>query len=55
MVRPKDRSRVSLVADRTNTDEFEGDLEKYEHLEVLAELFFAAKRDHPNVLACAQP
>jgi hypothetical protein len=28
----------------------EDDLEKYEHLEELAEFFFAVKRRHPQVL-----
>ena len=50
-----DRSRVPVAAEAISADEFAGDLEKYEHLEELTELFFAAKRHHPNVLAPAHP
>jgi hypothetical protein len=32
-----------------NRDELKDDLEKYEHLEELAERFFAAKRRRPQV------
>ena len=54
MVLPWDRKRA-VVAANANADEFEGHLEKYEHLEELTELFFAAKRHHPNVPAPAHP
>jgi hypothetical protein len=54
-VLPADRNRVRLAADTTNTAEFEGDLEKYQHLKELAELFFAAKRHHPKMPVPAQP
>jgi hypothetical protein len=50
-----DRSRVPVAAEAINAEEFAGDLEKYEHLKELTELFFAAKRHHPNVPAPAQP
>jgi len=53
-VLPADRNRVPLAAD-TNTDEFEGELEKYQHLKELAELFFAAKHHHPKMPVPAQP
>ena len=49
IVLPASRNHRALPADPTNADEFEGDLEKYEHLEELAELFFAAKRHYPDV------
>lgn len=39
--------RVPVAPEVTNANEFESDLEKYEHLEELTELFFAAKRHHP--------
>jgi hypothetical protein len=54
-VLPADRNRVLLAADPTNTAEFEGDLEKYQHLKELAELFFAAKRHHPKMPVPAHP
>jgi hypothetical protein len=54
-VLPADRNRVLLAADPTNTAEFEGDLEKYQHLKELAELFFAAKRHYPKTPVPAQP
>jgi hypothetical protein len=54
-VLPADRNPVLLAADTTNTAEFEGDLEKYQHLKELAELFFAAKRHHPKMPVPAQP
>jgi hypothetical protein len=38
-----------------NPGELKNDLEKYEHLKELAELFFAAKRRHPQALPPAQP
>jgi hypothetical protein len=50
-----DRTRVPAAADAMNPDEFAGDLEKYEHLKELTELFFAAKRHHPNAPAPTQP
>jgi hypothetical protein len=49
-----DRKRIAVAYDVTNPDEFEDDLEKYEYLEELTELFFAAKRHHPNVAARAR-
>ncbi len=44
---PADRNGGQVAADATRTSEFEANLEKYEHLEELTELFFAAKRHHP--------
>jgi hypothetical protein len=41
--------------DTTNPGELKNDLEKYEHLKELAELFFAAKRRHIQAPAPAQP
>ncbi len=55
MVLPADRNRVPLAGGPTDPDEFQDDLEKYEHLEELAELFFAAKHHHPKVPVPAQP
>jgi hypothetical protein len=54
MVLPADRNHP-LTEDTTNASEFEGDLEKYEHLEALTELFFAAKRHHPDLATPAHP
>jgi hypothetical protein len=54
-VLPADQNRVLPAADTTNTAEFEGDLEKYQHLKKLAELFFAAKRHHPKTPIPTQP
>ncbi len=54
MVLPADRNRGPLAADAMCADEFESYLEKYEHLEELTELFFAAKRHHSNVPTHAQ-
>jgi hypothetical protein len=54
MILPIDRNRIRVAADVTNANEFEGDLEKYEHLEQLTELFFAAKRHYFNPSAPAQ-
>jgi hypothetical protein len=54
-VLPADRNPVVRAADTTNTAEFEGDLEKYQHLKELAELFFAAKRHHPKTPVPTQP
>jgi glycosyltransferase involved in cell wall biosynthesis len=39
---------VSSAGDTANPDELKDDLEKCEHPEELAELFFAAKRRHPQ-------
>jgi hypothetical protein len=39
-------ARVPSAGDSANPDEWKDDLEKYEHLEELPELFFAAKRRH---------
>ena len=47
MALPADRNGGQVAADATRTSEFEANLEKYEHLEELTELFFAAKRHHP--------
>jgi hypothetical protein len=55
MVLPTERNRISVTVDATNASAFEGDLEKYEHLEELTELFFAAKRRHINTPAPAHP
>jgi hypothetical protein len=55
MVLPADRNRVQVAAHAMNADKFEGYLEKYEHLEELTELFFAARRHHLNVPALPQP
>ena len=46
---PASRSRVLLAGDEANPGEVEDDLEKYEHLEALAELFFIAKRHHVDL------
>ena len=46
---PPSRSHVLLAGDEANPGEVEDGLEKYEHLEALAELFFAAKRHHADV------
>lgn len=54
MVLPADRNRVSVAVDTTSTSEFEANLEKYEHLEELTELFFGAKRHHPVHLSSMQ-
>jgi hypothetical protein len=55
MVLSADRNRVPVAAHAMNADKFEGYLEKYEHLEELTELFFAARRHHLNVPAPARP
>jgi hypothetical protein len=54
MVLPADRN-CALAEDATNASEFEGDIEKYEHLEALTELFFAAKRHDPHLPTSARP
>jgi hypothetical protein len=48
---PADRNRVPSAGDTENPDELKDELEKYEHREELAELFFTAKRHHPQVRA----
>jgi len=48
-------SRVASAGDSANPGEFKTDLEKYEHLKELAQLFFAAKRRHPQSPPPAQP
>jgi hypothetical protein len=48
---PASRSDIPSAGNKANMGEVEDDLEKYEHLEDLAELFFAAKRHHLNVVA----
>jgi hypothetical protein len=50
-----DENRVPSTGDMANPGELKNDLEKYEHLKELAELFFAAKRRHPQPPAPAQP
>jgi hypothetical protein len=50
-----DENRVPSAGDTANPGELKNDLEKYEHLKELAELFFAAKRRHPQAPAPAQP
>jgi hypothetical protein len=51
LVSPADRNRIPSASDAPNPDELKDDLEKHEHLEELAELFFAAKRRHPQPVA----
>jgi glycosyltransferase involved in cell wall biosynthesis len=48
-------ARVLSAGDTANPDELKNDLEKYEHLEELAERFFAAKRRHPQAPPPPQP
>jgi hypothetical protein len=48
-------NRVPSAGDIANPGELKNDLEKYEHLKELAELFFAAKRRHPQAPPPAQP
>jgi hypothetical protein len=48
-------NRVPSAGDIANPGELKNDLEKYEHLKELAELFFAAKRRHPQASPPAQP
>jgi hypothetical protein len=55
VILPVDRKRYPATYDMTNVDQFNDGLEKYEHLEELIELFFAAKRRHPNLPAPALP
>lgn len=43
-------ARVPSVGDTANPDELKNDVESYEHLEELAERFFAANRRHPQAL-----
>ncbi len=50
-----DQNRVPSAGDMANPGELKNDLEKYEHLKELAELFFAAKRRHPQAPAPVQP
>jgi hypothetical protein len=42
-----DRNRAPSVGDTANSDELKDHLEKYDHVQELAERFFAAKRRHP--------
>jgi len=56
LVLPADvENRVFSAGDIANPGELKNDLEKYEHLKELAELFFAAKRRHPQAPPPAQP
>jgi hypothetical protein len=56
LVLPADvENRVPSAGDMANPGELKNDLEKYEHLKELAELFFAAKRRHIQAPAPAQP
>ena len=48
LVPPADRNRVPSAGDTANPDKLKDDLEKYEHLQELAERFFAAKRRNPQ-------
>src|SRR6266550_1159398 len=50
-----DENPVPSVGDTANPGELKNDLEKYEHLKELAELFFATKRRHPQAPAPAKP
>ena len=50
-----DENRVPSAGDIASPGELKNDLEKYEHLKELAELFFAAKRRHPQAPPPAQP
>jgi hypothetical protein len=54
-VLPAHRNRVLLAGDPANPDRLEDELDKYQHLKELANLFFAAKRHHLNVRTAAQP
>ncbi len=51
MAVPASRRHLLLAGNKANGAKVEDDLEKYEHLEQLAELFFAAKRHHSNAPA----
>jgi hypothetical protein len=56
LILPADvENRVLSAGDIANPGELKNDLEKYEHLKELAELFFAAKRRHPQAPPPAQP
>jgi hypothetical protein len=56
LVLPADvENRVPSAGDMANPGELKNDLEKYEHLKELAELFFAAKRRHIQAPAPTQP
>ncbi len=56
LVLPADvENRVPSAGGMANPGELKNDLEKYEHLKELAELFFAAKRRHIQAPAPAQP
>jgi hypothetical protein len=49
MLRPaEDRNRLLLGWPTANPDKLEDELEKYEHMHELAELFFAAKHHHAS-------
>jgi hypothetical protein len=43
-----DRDRLLLPWEAAHPDQFEDDLEKYEHMHELAALFFAAKHHHQD-------
>jgi len=55
MVLPADRNRVLLAGDLAKPDEFEDELEKYQHLKELAKLFFAARHHRPKVPVPGKP
>jgi hypothetical protein len=50
LVSPDDRARASSAGDTADPDELKDDLEKYQHLQELAERFFAAERRRPQAL-----
>jgi hypothetical protein len=50
-----DRNRAPSVGDTANSDELKDDLEKCEHVQELAERFFAAKRRNPQAPQFPQP
>ena len=49
MALPASRTRALLAVSKANAGEVADALEKYEHLQELAELFFAAKRHYLDV------
>jgi hypothetical protein len=48
-------NRAPSVGDTANSDELKDDLEKYEHVQQLAQRFFAAKRRNPQAPQSPQP
>jgi hypothetical protein len=55
LVPPADRNGARSARDTANPDELKDDLGKYEHLEELAERFFATKRRHSQAPQVPQP